>query len=744
MPLLTPILDDRSYEQLRDELVRRIPVYTQEWTDHNASDPGITLLELFAFLGENLLYRFNQIPDATRLEFLRLLQIPLRPASAAHCQIELSGAPDIGAVVPKGTVALAGGVYFETRDEVDALPFEIDVRMKALSPEPTDPHLKDFAQLAIDARGLGTIDKPAWYTSKTLPKDPAAPDATPLELGTAVDHMIWVAVLRPKSAPKPAQDAPNIPLELRGKTLSLGVMFDESLNPGENVAACPGPAAVAPPAPPVIWQISLGGQVSKNVSPAFRSLSVSGDGTRGLTQSGVVKLTLPSYNVGTFELADIHLAGTGDLPPEIDDADVAKRVLFWLRAGRPLNTPSATFGRLRWLSVNAVEVVQSRLATTEFLGTGTADADQVYGLAHWPVIEQSLVLQVEEAGTWQPWTAVDSFVASGPDDRHYVLDLESGKVRFGTGIQGRPPQIGERIRAVEYHYGGGPEGNVAAKAITRLEPPSGHPEAGLLKANNPVGALGGAPAEVMADALDRIPGELRRRDRAVTMYDFNELAMQTPGSLVGRAEPLPLFHPDLPETEEAAGVVSVVVWPREDRKHPDAPMPDRVLIRDVCAWLDNRRLVTTELHVIPPVYRKIAVSVGIKVKDGYGVDGVRQWVELVLRQYLAPLPPFGPDGNGWPLNRRVHRPELEAAALQVEGVDWVETIRLSAWDETSSAWIEKLATEPVEMGKREVPELAAIAVVADQNPPAPGEAVVPDSGDPTRIIPIPVEQVGCG
>ena len=82
MPLRSPILDDRSYAQLRDELVARIPVYTPEWTDHHPSDPGITLLELFAFLGENLLFRFNQIPDATKLAFLRLLDIPLRPAVA--------------------------------------------------------------------------------------------------------------------------------------------------------------------------------------------------------------------------------------------------------------------------------------------------------------------------------------------------------------------------------------------------------------------------------------------------------------------------------------------------------------------------------------------------------------------------------------------------------------------------------------------------------------------------------------
>ncbi len=42
MPLLSPILDDRTYDQLVTELVGRIPVYNPEWTDHNDSDPAIT------------------------------------------------------------------------------------------------------------------------------------------------------------------------------------------------------------------------------------------------------------------------------------------------------------------------------------------------------------------------------------------------------------------------------------------------------------------------------------------------------------------------------------------------------------------------------------------------------------------------------------------------------------------------------------------------------------------------------
>src|SRR5436305_5087519 len=99
MPIPNPILDDRSYQQLRDELVLRIPVYTPEWTDHNPSDPGITLIELFSFLGENLLFRFNQIPEAARLEFLRLLQIPMRPAVAARSFVTMTTKKSEGVLV---------------------------------------------------------------------------------------------------------------------------------------------------------------------------------------------------------------------------------------------------------------------------------------------------------------------------------------------------------------------------------------------------------------------------------------------------------------------------------------------------------------------------------------------------------------------------------------------------------------------------------------------------------------------
>src|SRR5439155_7129447 len=157
---------------------------------------------------------------------------------------------------------------------------------------------------------------------------------------------------------------------------------------------------------------------------------------------------------------------------------------------------------------------------------------------HRPVIDGTLVVEVEEdPDRWQPWTSVDGFHASGEDDRVYVVDLEAGVVKFGNGVRGRTPQIGQRIRATGYRYGGGAVGNVAAAAISKLEGPT------TAKVSNPLAAAGGADGETIAAALERVPGELRRRDRAVTADDFRELALATPGAGVGRAECLPRFHP---------------------------------------------------------------------------------------------------------------------------------------------------------------------------------------------------------
>src|SRR5579862_7356874 len=90
MPLIPPSLDDRSYDDLVQDLLANIPAHTPEWTNPQPGDPGRTLLELFAWLADTILYRANLIPERQRIAFLKLLGQSMLPAAAATGIVALS------------------------------------------------------------------------------------------------------------------------------------------------------------------------------------------------------------------------------------------------------------------------------------------------------------------------------------------------------------------------------------------------------------------------------------------------------------------------------------------------------------------------------------------------------------------------------------------------------------------------------------------------------------------------------
>lgn len=733
MPLIAPVLDDRSFEDLRSELVSRIPIYNPEWTDHNRSDPAITLLELFAYLGEGLQFRFNQIPESTRLAFLKLLDIPLLPAQPAGALVRCITKVDGGVALYAGDQVMAGKLRYTVETEAELWPLDCVTvaRMPEAMPQDEDePELAAAVQATLDElrKTRPGLDHVATYRNVLLEADGSTPA---VDFTDTIDGCVWVAVLKdPALALQPAQ----------GRQVRINLGFSPAaVTPAlDDITACPGEGARSGPA--LEWRASAAA-LAADGSPRYVALRALADGTAGFTEQGVVRLELPAnLNDLGVPAAPAGLEGTGDFPPLFDDQR-AGDIWFWLRIWR---ADASRIGPLRLVCLNAVEVVQAVEALPELPGSGSGQPGQIFQLANRPVLQDALhpvKLQVEENGTWTAWQQMSDLDASGPEDRHFTVDAEAGTVAFGE----RFPQIGERVRVTAYRYGGGAAGNVPAQAIAKFgdllkEPvpklPMLRPNQVEVKIANPFAALGGADAESLEDALTRIPGELRRRNRAVTRGDFRELALMTPGTDLGRAECLPLFHAPsraLPR----AGVVSVMIWPSHDALHPNAPLPDAYQLRQVCAFLDTRRLVTTELYVIPPTYRRVAVAAALKVKEGYGLDAVRDWVEIVLRQYLAPLPPYGPDGQGWPLGRRVFDRELEGAAMQVEGVEYVAQLRLAGWDGTQ--WVEAAA---VEMAAWEVPELAAVTLVDDATAlPAPGADVPPPPSLPP--VPVPVLREEC-
>src|SRR3954466_1491688 len=105
MPLQTPSLDDRHFQDIVDQAKRLIPHYCREWTDHNVSDPGVALIELFAWMADMLLYRVNQVPDRMYVKFLELMGIRLAPPRPARAPVTfyLSAPQPLDMTVPNDT-----------------------------------------------------------------------------------------------------------------------------------------------------------------------------------------------------------------------------------------------------------------------------------------------------------------------------------------------------------------------------------------------------------------------------------------------------------------------------------------------------------------------------------------------------------------------------------------------------------------------------------------------------------------
>ena len=81
--LPAPRLDDRGFQDLVDDARRHIRSTCPAWSEHNISDPGITLVETFAMMLDQLIYRLNRVPDRHYVKFLELLGLELRPPGAA-------------------------------------------------------------------------------------------------------------------------------------------------------------------------------------------------------------------------------------------------------------------------------------------------------------------------------------------------------------------------------------------------------------------------------------------------------------------------------------------------------------------------------------------------------------------------------------------------------------------------------------------------------------------------------------
>lgn len=678
MPLQIPRIDDRKYQDFLQEALARIRVTTPEWTNFNESDPGVTLLELFAFMSESLLYRANLIPERNRRKFLSLLGIPMQPAAAARgiVTVQNERGPLQAMTLSPDLEVRAGNVPFRTLNGLDVLPVEARVYYKRpLAPE----QAAEVQDLYSKLYGSHLEDGELRFYETTMLKPPVDnADSPVVDLGKeTLDGALWVALLA-----RPRENPADVRPMIAGKVLNLGVL-----------PALTGEARVLRPLRTpsqqarldLLFEIATDDVDEATGMPLYSRLETRLDGDI-LTEPGIVKITLPAQ-LDVWDAGEPLQAGTGDYPPSLEDTRDEERLITWIRIRLPEEQQGAGLSaRFSWLGINAAMITQRTHVAAELLGQSTGEPDQSYTLVNKPVIPGTVRLTVNGA----PWTEIDDLLAAGPEvpvkarrqppgaagaaavfERPalvFSLVPEAGTIRFGDGARGARPPAGAEIRA-SYDYGGGREGNVGIGAVSKAAALPGG-----LKVSNPLPTWGGDEPETVAEAEKKITQYLQHRDRLVSQADFKEIALRTPGVDIGRVEILPLFNPSVPEVA-FPGMVTLMVIPRHDVAHPEAPLPDKLFLDLVCAHVNPRRLVTTEIHVRGPLYRKLYVSVGIEPVPGRDFPPVREAVNQALRTFLSPLT-GGREKLGWPLEKAVLAKELWAEAARVDGVAFVREVQL--------------------------------------------------------------------
>jgi predicted phage baseplate assembly protein len=347
--------------------------------------------------------------------------------------------------------------------------------------------------------------------------------------------------------------------------------------------------------------------------------------------------------------------------------------LSWLRA-RVFRSQYARSPVLLAVRTNTVAATQAETIRDEVLGGSNGMRDQVFQVANAPVLRDSLRLEVDEGEDFVAWARVDDFFASGPDDQHYVLDRTSGQVRFGDGLNGaipvaNPDNPTANVVAREYRVGGGAAGNLPAGAIKTLTTSvDGIDGNGV---SNLFASSGGRDEETLDEAKRRAPGAIKSRCRAVTADDFEYLARQAAD--VKRAKALPMFHPDFPGVG-LPGVVTVIVVPDGGAANP-MPVPSDGTLRTVCAYLDQRRLLTTELYVMSPTYQRVEVQGEVVSTDSADLAEVNTAIEETLLKYFHPLT-GGEDGAGWPFGGTIYFSRVYQRVMSVPGVQSIKALTI--------------------------------------------------------------------
>ncbi len=630
MPLTSVSLDDRRFQDIVDQAKSMIPHYCPEWTDHNVSDPGVTLIELFAWMTDLLLYRTNQVPDRMYVKFLEMIGVRLAPPLPASVPVTfyLAAPQPNELLIPENTEVATirtestPAIVFTTEKELTIRP---PVLIGAFTRDVDRGQEQQWEEHDLEMIGL------PGQSLKVFSPDPNPDDAFYLAFRPDLSHHVLALVMQCEVA---------------------------------------GGQGVDPRNPPIQWEVWQGG------AARWAACEVEADTTGGFNfERGEFVLHMPQMTQVAFRGLSAYWLrcrniDKGELNRYITSPEISQLRL----ESRGITGPAR----------HAVTVLNEDVGQTD----GTPG--QSFRLRYTPILtrdaRRDVLIVTAPDGKSETWSEVPDFGDSGADDAHYTLDGNDGTLSLGPALLqpdgrvyrfGKVPTKGSKLTFSRYQHGGGNLGNVPRGMLTVLK--SSIPY--VARVSNRRGAVGGRDGQSVEDAKLRAPQSLRTRTRAVTADDFEFLARQVPG--VRRAHCLsPRAQPGS-EGEPLPGEVLVAVLPYSD-EITGVVKPERLTLsaelkQSVEGYLNERRVIGTRLSVVQPQF--IWISVEAKVRfpaaaEAAQIAETRREAEDALYAYLNPFT-GGPDGQGWPFGRELHASELFALLQRVPHIEFVDELRIN-------------------------------------------------------------------
>jgi predicted phage baseplate assembly protein len=619
MSLPVPDLDDRRFQDLVDDAKRLVQQRCPEWTDHNVSDPGVTLIETFAWMTDQLLYRLNRVPDRLYVKFLELIGVRLLPPTAARAPVTfwLSAPPEEVLVLPADT-----RVSTVRTDVDDAVVFST---------------VEDLAIVACSARRTATI---------------AAGETDPLDTTPMLDRGTGFACFA--AVPNPgdslliglSEAVPRCAVRLRMRCTIEGI-------------------GVVPENPPLAWEAWDGED--------WMPCDVGLDETGGLNRDGDIVLHVPAGHA----VAVIGRERGGWLRARVTPSDVSQReytaspmihgvtavtiggtidaVHADTRTGEPLGVSEGVPGQ-RFI-IERHPLLGG--ADTAVLESGGDD-----GWMEWRAVDD-----FASSGGGDRHFVVDPAtgeVLLGPA----VREADGSLRQYGA-----VPPKGAQLRLRSYRTGGGRHGNVARGAISVLK--SSLPYIARVENRRP--AEGGVDAEDIENAKLRGPMMLRTRNRAVTVEDFEELTRQAAPEI---ARVRCIAAGDGADVGSVRVLVIPAVPHDRGRLRFEQLIPSESTLEAVARRLDDCRLIGTRVLVEPPLYRGVTVVARLTARRGVNLGRLEVVALDALYAHFNPIS-GGPSGRGWPFGRPVQIGEVFAVLQAVDGVEIISDVRLFGADPTT-------------------------------------------------------------